>query len=129
MKLTKEKLEQLIMEEYKSMSRRIFDKRRKIPDDAGFTPLGHENRTIDYPEYQAKLTSIATSGPEGYRQAKELADKVGVVLNETMMNESSSLALSIYSPENLASLLEGRILFPIQIRIKKLKEKILQENL
>ena len=41
-------------------------------------------------------------------QAKALADKVGVVLNETMMNESSSLALSIYSPENLASLLEDK---------------------
>jgi len=43
-----------------------------------------------------------------YDQAKALADKVGVVLNETMMNESSSLALSIYSPENLASLLEDK---------------------
>ena len=30
------------------------------------------------------------------------------VLNETMLNESSSLALSIYSPENLASLLEDK---------------------
>ena len=43
-----------------------------------------------------------------FDQAKALADKVGVVLNETMMNESSSLALSIYSPENLASLLEDK---------------------
>jgi hypothetical protein len=50
-------------------------------------------------------------GLKSYRyfdQAKALADKVGVVLNETMMNESSSLALSIYSPENLASLLEDK---------------------
>ena len=50
-------------------------------------------------------------GLKSYRtfdQAKTLADKVGVVLNETMMNESSSLALSIYSPENLASLLEDK---------------------
>jgi len=50
-------------------------------------------------------------GLKSYRffdQAKALADKVGVVLNETMMNESSSLALSIYSPENLASLLEDQ---------------------
>ena len=76
MKLTKQKLEQLIMEEYKSRSQRVFDKRRKIPDDAGFTPFGHEKRTIDYPEYQAKLTSIATSSPEGYHQAKDLADSL-----------------------------------------------------
>ena len=74
MKLTKQKLYQLIMEEYKSRSRRIFDKRREIPHDAGFTPVGHEDRTIDYPQHQAKLTSIATSGPEGYHQAKDLAD-------------------------------------------------------
>ena len=50
-------------------------------------------------------------GLKSYRffdQAKALADKVGVVLNETMLNESSSLALSIYSPENLASLLEDK---------------------
>ena len=50
-------------------------------------------------------------GLKSYRtfdQAKALADKVGVVLNETMLNESSSLALSIYSPDNLASLLEDK---------------------
>ena len=50
-------------------------------------------------------------GLKSYRtfdQAKALADKIGVVLNDTMMNESSSLALSIYSPENLASLLEDK---------------------
>ena len=50
-------------------------------------------------------------GLKSYRyfdQAKELADKLGVVLNESVLNESSSLALSIYSPENLASLLEDK---------------------
>ena len=50
-------------------------------------------------------------GLKSYRyfdQAKELADKVGVVLNESMLNESSSMALSIYSPDNLASLLEDK---------------------
>ena len=50
-------------------------------------------------------------GLKSYRtfdKAKELADKIGVVLNETMMNESSSLALINLSPENLASLLEDK---------------------
>ena len=50
-------------------------------------------------------------GLKSYRtfdQAQALADKVGVVLNETMLNESSSLALSIYSPDNLANLLEDK---------------------
>ena len=47
-------------------------------------------------------------GLKSYRyfdQAKELADKLGVVLNESVLNESSSMALSIYSPTNLADLI------------------------
>ena len=31
------------------------------------------------------------------------------LLNESVLNESSSLALSVYSPENLASLLEDKV--------------------
>ena len=34
-----------------------------------------------------------------------LADKLGIALNEGILNESSSMALSVYSPENLASLI------------------------
>ena len=51
-------------------------------------------------------------GLKSYRyfdQAKLLADKLGVVLNEGILNESSSMALSVYSPENLASLLEDKV--------------------
>jgi hypothetical protein len=51
-------------------------------------------------------------GLKSYRyfdQAKELADKLGVVLNESLLNESSSMALSIYSPTNLADLLTDEV--------------------
>ena len=51
-------------------------------------------------------------GLKSYRyfdQAKALADKLGVALNEGILNESSSMALSVYSPENLASLLEDKV--------------------
>ena len=51
-------------------------------------------------------------GLKSYRyfdQAKELADKLGVVLNESILNESSSMALSIYSPSNLADLLTDEV--------------------
>ena len=41
-----------------------------------------------------------------FDQAKELADKLNIPLNEGILNESSSMALSVYSPDNLASLLE-----------------------
>ena len=51
-------------------------------------------------------------GLKSYRyfdQAKDLADKLGVVLNEGILNESSSMALSVYSPENLADLLTDKV--------------------
>ena len=47
-------------------------------------------------------------GLKSYRyfdQAKELADKLGVVLNESILDAHSSMALSIYSPSNLADLI------------------------
>jgi len=67
----------------------------------------HE-QMYNYVEKKMKTLRLGLKSYRFYDQAKELADKVGVVLNETMMNESSSLALSIYSPENLASLLEDK---------------------
>ena len=62
--------------------------------------------------YVAKKMELINKGLRSYRtfdQAKQLADKVGVVLNETMLNESSSTALSIYNPDNLASMLEDKV--------------------
>jgi len=61
-----------------------------------------------YVEGKMKTLRLGLKSYRTFDQAKKLADKVGVVLNETMMNESSSLALSIYSPDNLASLLEDK---------------------
>ena len=51
-------------------------------------------------------------GLKSYRyfdQAKELADKLGVVLNESILDAHSSMALSIYSPTNLADLLTDEV--------------------
>ena len=67
----------------------------------------HE-QLYSYVEGKMKTLRLGLKSYRFFDQAKALADKVGVVLNETMMNESSSLALSIYSPENLASLLEDK---------------------
>ena len=67
----------------------------------------HE-QLYSYVEGKMKTLRLGLKSYRHYDQAKKLADKVGVVLNETMMNESSSLALSIYSPDNLASLLEDK---------------------
>ena len=67
----------------------------------------HE-QMYSYVEGKMKTLRLGLKSYRHFDQAKKLADKVGVVLNETMLNESSSLALSIYSPENLASLLEDK---------------------
>ena len=51
-------------------------------------------------------------GLKSYRyfdQAKELADKLGIVLNESILDAHSSMALSIYSPSNLADLLTDEV--------------------
>ena len=69
-------------------------------------------------------------GLKSYRyfdQAKALADKLGIALNESILNESSSMALSVYSPENLASLLEDKV---EQTREEKIAiaKKLLQEQ-
>jgi len=67
----------------------------------------HE-QMYSYVEGKMKTLRLGLKSYRTFDQAKTLADKVGVVLNESMLNESSSLALSIYSPENLASLLEDK---------------------
>ena len=70
--------------------------------------LSHEQL---YQHVNGKMQKL-TLGLKSYRyfdQAKSLADKLGVVLNEGILNESSSMALSVYSPENLASLLEDKV--------------------
>ena len=69
-------------------------------------------------------------GLKSYRyfdQAKKLADNLGIALNESILNESSSMALSVYSPENLASLLEDKV---EQTREEKIAiaKRLLQEQ-
>jgi len=59
----------------------------------------HE-QMYSYVESKMKTLRLGLKSYRTFDQAKALADKVGVVLNETMLNESSSLALSIYSPDN-----------------------------
>jgi hypothetical protein len=43
-----------------------------------------------------------------YSQAKELFDKLGIPLNESQIDEQSSMALSVFSPENLADMLTDK---------------------
>ena len=64
-----------------------------------------------YEHINGKMQKL-TLGLKSYRyfdQAKDLADKLGVALNEGILNESSSMALSVYSPTNLADLLTDTV--------------------
>jgi len=70
--------------------------------------IKEHQQLYSYVEGKMKILRLGLKSYRTFDQAKGLADNVGVVLNETMMNESSSLALSIYSPDNLASLLEDK---------------------
>jgi len=70
--------------------------------------LAHKNLF----EHVNKKMQKLKLGLKSYRyfdQAKELADKLGVVLNESVLDAHSSMALSIYSPTNLAELLTDEV--------------------
>ena len=43
-----------------------------------------------------------------YSQAKQLFDKLGIPLNEAMLDDQSTMALSVFSPENLADMLTDK---------------------
>ena len=43
-----------------------------------------------------------------YSQAKQLFDKLGIPLNESMLDDQSTMALSVFSPENLADMLTDK---------------------
>ena len=84
-----------------------------------------------YSYVEGKMQKVRL-GLKSYRhfdQAKALADKVGVVLNETMLNESSSLALSIYSPDNLASLLEDKEILTRDQKIAIARQQMAENSL
>ena len=88
----------------------------------------HE-QMYSYVEGKMKTLRLGLKSYRTFDQAKALADKVGVVLNETMLNESSSLALSIYSPENLASLLEDKEVLTRDQKIAIARKQMAQNSL
>ena len=88
----------------------------------------HE-QLYSYVEGKMKTLRLGLKSYRTFDQAKALADKVGVVLNETMMNESSSLALSIYSPDNLASLLEDKEVLTRDQKIAIARQQMAENSL
>ena len=96
----------------------------KMYNSSADNVIKEHEQMYSYVEGKMKTLRLGLKSYRFFDQAKALADKVGVVLNETMMNESSSLALSIYSPENLASLLEDKVLLTREQKIAIAKERM-----
>jgi len=88
----------------------------------------HESM-YNYVENKMKTLRLGLKSYRTFDQAKALADKVGVVLNESMLNESSSMALSIYSPENLASLLEDKEVLTREQKVMIARKQMQQNSL
>ena len=91
--------------------------------------IKEHQQLYSYVEGKMKTLRLGLKSYRTFDQAKQLADKIGVVLNETMMNESSSLALSIYSPENLASLLEDKKVLTRDEKIAIARRQMAQNSL
>jgi hypothetical protein len=70
--------------------------------------LAHKNLFAHVDKKMQKL-KLGLKSYRYFDQAKELADKLGVVLNESILDAHSSMALSIYSPTNLADLLTDEV--------------------
>jgi hypothetical protein len=70
--------------------------------------LAHKN-LFDHVNKKMEKLKLGLKSYKYFDQAKELADKLGVVLNESVLDAHSSMALSIYSPSNLADLLTDEV--------------------
>jgi hypothetical protein len=70
--------------------------------------MAHKN-LFDHVNKKMEKLKLGLKSYRYFDQAKELADKLGVVLNESILDAHSSMALSIYSPTNLADLLTDEV--------------------
>jgi len=91
--------------------------------------IKEHQQMYSYVEGKMQKVRLGLKSYRTFDQAKALADKVGVVLNESMLNESSSMALSIYSPENLASLLEDKEVLTRDQKIAIARQQMSQNSL
>jgi hypothetical protein len=101
----------------------------KMYNQSADNVIKEHQQMYSYVEGKMQKVRLGLKSYRTFDQAKALADKVGVVLNETMLNESSSLALSIYSPDNLASLLEDKEVLTRDQKIAIARKQMQQNSL
>jgi hypothetical protein len=134
-----------IQDDYSKRNPKYYNDESAVNKFLGFSTSSNDDKSIITPvakwEEDFKLWVIGTSychsrqfkvdetTLEFFKMYNQSADKVGVVLNETMLNESSSLALSIYSPDNLASLLEDKEVLTRDQKIAIARQQMQQNSL
>jgi hypothetical protein len=89
--------------------------------------LQHKN-LFDHVDKKMQKLKLGLKSYRYFDQAKELADKLGVVLNESILDAHSSMALSIYSPTNLADLLTDEVEQTKDEKIAIAKKLLLEEQ-
>ena len=102
----------------------VFEMFNKVKEKVS---LQHQ-QLFTHVEEKMKKLRLGLKSYRYFDQAKQLADKLGIPLNESVLNESSSMALSVYSPENLASLLEDKVQPTREEKIAMAKQYLAQQN-
>ena len=87
----------------------------------------HE-QLYSYVENKMKKLRLGLKSYKYFDQAKKLADNLNVPLNESILNESSSMALSIYSPDNLADLLTDKVELTRDEKIAIARQQMQQQS-
>ena len=102
----------------------VFEMFNKVKEKVS---LKHQ-QLFNHVEEKMKKLRLGLKSYRFFDQAKQLADKLGIPLNESVLNESSSMALSVYSPDNLASLLEDKVQPTREEKIAMAKQYLAQQN-
>ena len=87
----------------------------------------HE-QLYSYVENKMKKLRLGLKSYKYFDQAKKLADNLNVPLNESILNESSSMALSIYNPDNLADLLTDKVELTRDEKIAIARQQMQQQS-
>ena len=100
----------------------------KMYDQAREEVIKAHEQLYSYVENKMKKLRLGLKSYKYFEQAKKLADNLNVPLNESVLNESSSMALSIYSPDNLADLLTDKVELTRDEKIAIARQQMQQQS-
>ena len=100
----------------------------KMYDQAREEVIKTHEQLYSYVENKMKKLRLGLKSYKYFDQAKKLADNLNVPLNESILNESSSMALSIYSPDNLADLLTDKVELTRDEKIAIARQQMQQQS-